>query len=255
MMSIFNLSLIFFITIISFVILIRKRSYVLVGKYISYIELLFIVILCVSFATAFFLGEGLYLFVLFGPLMIFLIYFLFPVSLIGIIISIKLIKNNLFKKQGIILLILSLISGSICANQYYSDIKFLINDIRISNVAKNKFDEISEKINEPQKVIAMDSSTFILEGGLRVNLVGLFPIVFQMNPNVSNDINKFANENIVGNYVKIIIPAYTVCGGPTERTYRDCFGEHGNLDSPEIYGKIYFNNESLNEKFNLVPVF
>ena len=146
MINIFTFSFLFLIPIIFLGILIKKKGFTIVGKTISRIEVVFLIIICASIVTMLFKGEGLYLFVLFGPLMIFLLYIIFPVSLIGILVSIKLIKNDLYKKQGVFLLVLSLILGGISIIQYYGDVTFFIKEILQSNVAKNKFDEISEKL-------------------------------------------------------------------------------------------------------------
>ncbi len=226
----------------------QSRFIVSIAKFILIIE-----IIALLFSIVFLVGiivlPGLILlsaFLLVPVLRLLLIF-----GILGIIIYFFTIKKN--KKIALWLLVVSSLSLLFGGYDYITHSKknTEMNLIKQQEetVAGKKYDQLFEKLQHSQKIIGMDRSRFVINGPIYVELDGLLPSVYQKNPTIDQEIQKFG-ESIIGKEINIEL-LQTINDYGESKTYKQYFMEHSDYENPIITADIFFNGESLNKKFGL----
>lgn len=239
------------IPIIFFVILI-KRGIITASRFTLYTEIFTLLSIVLALIPAFF-HSILIVSAFVGGIIISASYLSLFLGFAGVALSLILLRKELNKKLAISLLIISIICIPIGLIEVIGKLRALSFARQERIIKENKFDELSERFRQPQKVIDVipNESWIILDEQVYVTLNGLGPDDYRKNPDIGSEITNFIKNSIVGNYVEIILPETVINERGEQRTYKEVFGEHGNMETPIVTADVYYNGESINEKFKL----
>ena len=116
------------------------------------------------------------------------------------------------------------------------------------NSLERKYDEISLRFKEPQKILNVKYyGQLELEGDLIISFRYQMKDAFDFE---KRDVfAKYAKENLIGEYITVVLPPKYLFTDFSKNMYSDG-GEV--LPYEYITATVYFNGESLNDKFGFV---
>lgn len=237
------------VTIVVLGYVLKKKGILKTAQLVLKLEIIVASLFLISSLLAL-LVSPLFLFT-FSPLVIVVSKIIVPISFLGIILAFILKirnvhSNNTFFIGLSLLSLLLVIAGT---GQYTHELRDFFGSKNRMEHGTILFDQLTETLKKPQKVIAVEpvNGSLVLENGVTVAEQKFDACVYESNQNMREGLIEYENTYIVNNYITAVIPSGTIYDEQPSFSQREWFIKNGNLEKPFLVGQIYINNNSLNQ--------
>lgn len=157
------------------------------------------------------------------------------------------IKKPYFLRDVIIFAVVAIIAFQIYSyyNALASQVAYKQEEKAQINNLEERYDFFENKFREPQKVVSAAIGKLELEDNIYVSFSYQMADAFDYGKQDAFD--KYAQENLIGQEVTVVLPPKDDFLMPTMFLYAD-----DSLGSEYLNATVYFKGESLNEKFGFI---